>query len=157
MTSPRDNMLKDERIIENLGFMVQDVGRLMRRDYNRRVQVTGVTQAQWRAIMVLWRNPGISQARLSDILEMQPISVARLVDRMQASGHVERKPDPTDRRAVRLFLTDKAEPVRLRLMAYGVETRAAALSGLSLPEQEQLMNLLARMRGNLTGSEEGQG
>jgi len=157
MTTPRDNILKDERIIENLGFMVQDVGRLMRRDYNRRVQVTGVTQAQWRAIMVLWRNPGISQARLSDILEMQPISVARLVDRMQASGHVERRPDPNDRRAVRLYLTEKAEPLRLRLYSYGVETRAAALSGLSMAEQEQLMNLLTRMRGNLAVTEEGQG
>ena len=145
---------KDTNGPENIGFMIQDVARLMRREYNRRVQVTGMTQAQWRAIMVLWRNPGISQARLADILEMQPISVARLLDRMQGGGLVERHPDPTDRRAVRLYLSEKAEPLRQRLCAYGAETRQLVLEGISAKEQEQLMNILNRMRGNMAETEE---
>ncbi len=147
-------MNKDQNGVENIGFMVQDVARLMRREYNRRVQVTGMTQAQWRAIMVLWRNPGISQARLADILEMQPISVARLLDRMQGASLVERQPDPTDRRAVRLFLSDKAEPLRQRLCAYGAETRKLVLEGISPKEQEQLMDILNRMRANMAETEE---
>ncbi len=147
-------MNKDQNGPENIGFMIQDVARLMRREYNRRVQVTGMTQAQWRAIMVLWRNPGISQARLADILEMQPISVARLLDRMQGQSLVERQPDPTDRRAVRLYLSDKAEPLRQRLCAYGAETRAHVLEGISAKEQETLMNILDRMRANMAETEE---
>lgn len=149
-------MPKDEKNLENLGFMIQDVGRLMRRDYNRRVQKTGMTQAQWRAIMMLWRNPGISQARLAEMLEMQPISVARLLDRMQASGLVERHPDPQDRRAVRLFLAAKAEPIRSELCDYGIETRQLALSGISDPERAALMDILFKMRGNILASEETQ-
>lgn len=149
-------MPKDEKNLENLGFMIQDVGRLMRRDYNRRVQKTGMTQAQWRAIMMLWRNPGISQARLAEMLEMQPISVARLLDRMQASGLVERHPDPQDRRAVRLFLAAKAEPIRSELCDYGIETRQLALSGISEPERAALMDILFKMRGNILASEETQ-
>jgi len=149
-------MPKDEKNLENLGFMIQDVGRLMRRDYNRRVQKTGMTQAQWRAIMMLWRNPGISQARLADMLEMQPISVARLLDRMQAAGLVERHPDPQDRRAVRLYLSAKAEPIRSELCDYGVETRQLALNGISDQERAALMDILYKMRGNILASEEAQ-
>lgn len=143
------------RGLENLGFMLQDVARLMRRNFNRRIQDLDLTQAQWRALSILWRNPGIRQSRLADILEMQPISVARLLDRMQASDWVERRPDPGDRRALQLYLTDKAEPILVRIRAEAARLRADVLAGISESEQEEFLVMLTKMRGSLCGMEGG--
>jgi DNA-binding MarR family transcriptional regulator len=95
----------------SLGFLLTETARLIRRNFDRRVQPLGLTQTQWRAIAHLKHNEGIKQATLAEILEVQPITLARLIDRMERDGWVERRPDPNDRRAVQLFLTDKVEPV----------------------------------------------
>lgn len=135
--------------LDNLGFMLQDVARLMRRGFNRRVQDMELTQSQWRALAIMSRNPGMWQCHLADTLEMQPISVARLIDRMQAAGWVERRGDPGDRRAQQLFLTKQAEPTLKNLKKHGAETRAGALKGITVEEQEQFMSVLLRMRANM--------
>lgn len=138
---------------ENLGFMLQDVARLMRRAFNRRISDLKLTQAQWRALSVMWRNPGLRQSRLADMLEMQPISVARLIDRMQAAGWVERRPDPSDRRAVQLHLTDKAEPILSRIRKDAARLRAEVLNEVSGEEQQAFVSVLTRMRAGLCGLE----
>jgi MarR family transcriptional regulator for hemolysin len=137
----------------NIGFLLQDVARLMRREFNRRVQDLELTQAQWRALSIMGRKPGMRQCDLADILEMQPISVGRLLDRLQAAGWVDRKADPGDRRATQLYLTDRAEPILSKLRKKGAETRAAALTGISEKEQQQFLDILTRMRANMTAEE----
>ena len=139
----------------NIGFLLQDVARLMRRDFNRRVQELELTQAQWRALSLMGRKPGMRQRELADILEMQPISVARLLDRLQAAGWVDRKADPGDRRATQLYLTERAEPILTKLRKHGAETRAAALTGISEAERQQFFDILTRMRANMTTEEGG--
>jgi DNA-binding MarR family transcriptional regulator len=138
----------------NIGFLLQDVARLMRSEFNRRVQDLELTQAQWRALSLMWRDPGMRQCELADILEMQPISVARLLDRLEASGWVERKADPSDRRASKLYLTERAEPIMAKLRKNGAETRAFALAGVSDKDRQTLSDILTRMRANLAADEQ---
>lgn len=143
----------------SLGFVISDVARLIRRNFNRRVQHLGLTQAQWQVLAHLSRNEGIRQIQLADVLDMQPISVARIIDRMAAAGWVERRPDPADRRAVNLYLAPKASPILEQMWQHGSETRQQALQQIPAAQQEQLLQLLLTMRENLsqdnlsTGSE----
>lgn len=143
----------------SLGFVISDVARLIRRNFNRRVQHLGLTQAQWQVLAHLSRNEGIRQIQLADVLDMQPISVARIIDRMAAAGWVERRPDPADRRAVNLYLAPKASPILEQMWQHGAETRQQALQQIPAAQQEQLLQLLLTMRENLsqdnlsTGSE----
>ncbi len=87
-----------------LGFLVSDIARLLRRNMDRRLQSLGLTQAQWRAIVHLSRSEGMTQAMLAESLEIQPITLTRLIDRMESAGWVERRTHPLDRRAVQLYL-----------------------------------------------------
>lgn len=134
-----------------LGFMLSDVARLLRRNFNRRVQSLGLTQAQWMLLARIARHEGSRQAQLAEILEMQPISVARLIDRMEAAGWVERRKDPTDRRAVNLYLTKKAEPILDELWDRAEETQTIALAGLSTTARSELTKALETIRENLVG------
>lgn len=140
---------------QSLGFVLNDVARLMKRNFNRRVQELDLTQAQWQALIHISRNQGMKQSELADILEVQPISIGRLIDRMEAAGWVERRPDPADRRAINLYLTDKAEPILTKMQKHGSAVRAQALNGISETEQEIMLRALFVMRKNLIG-EEGQ-
>ncbi|HKJ75351.1 MAG TPA: MarR family transcriptional regulator [Alphaproteobacteria bacterium] len=134
-----------------VGFVLSDIARLMRRNFNRRVQSLGLTQAQWMLLARIARHEGAKQAQLAELLEMQPISVARLIDRMEASGWVERRPDPKDRRAVNLYLTKKAEPILGELWERAEETQTIALAGLSTANREDLLKALETVRENLIG------
>jgi MarR family transcriptional regulator for hemolysin len=136
-----------------VGFLLQDLSRLLRRNFNRRVQALGLTQAQWRAIAQLSRREGISQAALAELLEVQPITLARLVDRLEAAGWVERRRDPRDRRAVQLFLTGKVQPILAELWERAAETREQALKGLSQRARGQLVDALDHMKQNLLQAE----
>lgn len=138
---------------ETLGFVMQDVARLMRRNFNRRVQDLGLTQAQWQILVRIGHMEGARQSQIADILEMQPISVARMVDRMESAGWVERRPDPQDRRAVNLYLTPKAEPILEEMRARGSQTKALALAGISEQERDTMMTILQKMRDNLRSEE----
>ena len=137
----------------SLGSLVHDLARLLRRNFNRRAQDLGLTQAQWRALAYLSRNEGINQACLAEHLDVQPISTARLIDRMQASGWVERRPDPQDRRAVRLYLTEKAQPLLARIWSLAAQTQAEALAGLSEDRYRRLMQALGCIKRNLVEAE----
>lgn len=136
-----------------LGFLLHDVSRLLRRGFDRRVGALGLTQAQWRAIAHLSRNQGIKQAALADILEVRPITLTRLIDRLAASAWVERRPDPDDRRAVRLFLTAKAQPILAKIEALAAEIREEALAGLSPDRRRSLVEALQAMKRSLLDSE----
>lgn len=146
----------------SFGFIVSDLTRLLRRNFNRRAQQMGLglTPAQWQTLAHLRRNEGINQGALAQILEVQPITLSRLIDRLEAAGWVERRPDPSDRRAVRLFLTDGAQPILDRIRAVAMDTVADAMVGIPDAEQEHIINTLLTVRENLlcqeaaAGSEE---
>jgi DNA-binding MarR family transcriptional regulator len=134
----------------SFGFLVHDVARLYGRRFDRNGRRLGLTRAQCRTLGYLARNEGINQAGLADLLEIRPMTLVRQIDRMQEAGWIERRPDPTDRRARRLFLTDKARPVLGRIWDVSSETQDQVLAALSPDESEQLIDLLRRVHGALT-------
>lgn len=134
----------------SVGFLLADVSRLLRRDFDRRVRKLGLTQAQWRAIAHLARQEGVNQAALAERLEVTPITLGRLVDRMEAAGWVRRRADRSDRRASLLFLTPKAKPILDELQAHADEARAALMQGISESARRQLIRTLQRMKANLS-------
>lgn len=134
---------------ENLGFLISDVSRLMRRRFDQRARTIAATRAQWRALTVLKRHQGINQGGLADLLEVEPITACRMIDRLEESGLVERRRDPADRRIWRIYLTDAAWPVIDQLRALADEMIEAALDGIEEPDRERLIALLSRIQGNL--------
>ena len=137
----------------NLGLLVHDVARLMRANFHRRVQPLGFTQAQWRALFHLSRNEGIKQVALAEILEVQPITLARLVDRLEEAGWAERRPDPDDRRAFQLYVTAKGQPVLEEIRGLATETREEAMKGMGRSDREHLLDLLTATKDNLLRAE----
>src|SRR6201986_4324165 len=134
----------------SFGFLVHDVARLFGRRFNQRALLfLGLTRAQCKVLGYLARNEGINQAGLADLLEIRPMTLVRQIDRMQEAGWIERRPDPTDRRARRLFLTEKARPVLGRIWDVATETQDQVLAALTPDEAEQLIDLLRRAHGPL--------
>ena len=146
MTTP----LFNER---SLGFLVADVARLLRRSMDRRLQALGLTQAQWRAIIHLSRNEGMTQATLAERLEIQPITLTRLLDRMENAGWVQRRTHPADRRAVQLYLTAQSQPILEQLHALGTATLQEATRGIPPRSERQLVATLEQLKQNLTTAE----
>lgn len=132
-----------------LGFLLHDVARLLRKRFDQNARDLGLTRAQWQVLAHLARNEGIHQGGLAEILELEPISLARILDRLQTAGLVERRPHPKDRRIRLLFLRAKAHPVLERMRAIGAATRAEALEGVPEAEREQLIHILTAMKENL--------
>lgn len=142
------------------GFVLYETARLLGKRFDQKAKALGLTRAQCQVLFRLVVHEGLNQARIAEILEIEPISLARLIDRMEEAGWVERRSDPTDRRARLLYLTAKAKPVIDRMIEVGLATRAEALAGLSGAEREKLLELLLRVRGNLSeksGDGEGHG
>lgn len=130
-------------------FLINDVGRLLRRDLDRRLHHLGLTQTQWRALAQISRRQGIIQAELAEILEVTPMALARLVDRMEAAGWVQRQPHPADRRAMQLVLTEKADPVLTEIREIGMTLFQDVMGGVPEQEQRRLARTLERMKQNL--------
>lgn len=128
---------------------VYELSRAMRHYLTRATRTLGFTQEQWRALWHLSRNEGLTQTNLAALLDVQPISLTRALDRLAEQGLIERRPSPTDRRATQVYLTDKARPVIAQLTAILDDFRATAIAGLSGDELAQASNLLGRMRANL--------
>ena len=141
--------MPNQNPVYSVGFLLSDSARMLRRVFNMRVAPMDLTQAQWRGLAYLSRNEGLNQVSLADLMEVQPITVARLIDKLVSAGLVQRRPDPKDRRAQLLFLTEKAMPLLAKMSEVGDITNAIALSGFSPEEIETLLNLLSRIRANL--------
>ncbi|MDZ4382066.1 MAG: MarR family transcriptional regulator [Parvibaculum sp.] len=129
------------------GFLLRDNSRFMKVAFNDRV--SGLTQAQWGALAQLSRHQGLNQVGLADLLEVQPITVARLIDKLVSLGMVERRADPNDRRAQQLFLTDKAQPLLDQMWEAADEILDEAYAGFSGEERTAFIDMLVRMRSNL--------
>jgi MarR family transcriptional regulator for hemolysin len=137
-----------------LGFLAHDVARLMRKRLEQRARAAGIglTRAQWQTLAHLARSEGINQTCLAQLLAIEPITLVRLLDRLEALGLVERRPDPRDRRQRNLFLTQKALPELARIKALGAEVREEALAGLNTAERERLLTMLTTVKTNLQAS-----
>jgi MarR family transcriptional regulator for hemolysin len=125
------------------------VSRLLRKRFDQRAAKLGLTRAQWRVLAHIGLREGINQSALADILEVENITLGRHIDRLQDSGWVERRSDPDDRRAWRLFIMDKALPIMRRMQVISVDTRAEALDGFSAEEEDLLLGALLRVKSNL--------
>ncbi|AHX11892.1 MarR family transcriptional regulator [Dyella jiangningensis] len=140
-------MTKAEDI--SFGYLLSDVTLLFRKHFDRRAVKFGLTRAQWRATKMLYYREGLRQTELAEQLEMEPIAVGRVIDRLQAAGFVERRPDPKDRRAWRLYVTDQARSVIADMEEIAVGLRKDATRGISVPELQQALGVLNRMKDNL--------
>jgi MarR family transcriptional regulator, transcriptional regulator for hemolysin len=134
----------------DLLFLLHDVARLLRVDADKRARAHDMTRAQWGILIWLERQPGLSQKELSEILEVEPITVARLIDRLEARGMVERRPDPKDRRIWRLHLCPLAYPVMLEIDRQRALMRDLLTDGLADATIETMTEALLTMKTTLT-------
>jgi MarR family transcriptional regulator, transcriptional regulator for hemolysin len=132
-----------------LGFLLSDTARLLRTYTDQRARDIGTTRAQWAVLNRLERRQGMSQNELACVLDVQPITLARQIDRLCEDGLVERRPDPGDRRMKRLFLTPKAYPVLHSLASVGGEIMSGALAGLDRDTIAALIRDLSVVKDNL--------
>lgn len=137
---------------DSIGFLIADVARGMRRRFDERARAIGVTRPQWRVLVTLARKEGIQQAALAERLEVEPITLCRMIDRLTEADLVERRADPADRRAWNIYLTDRARPLLDRLHGVADDVFATALEGVGDAEQVALIATLERIRGNLSAS-----
>lgn len=135
-----------------LGFLLHEVARLLRKRFEQRARNLGLTRAQWQAIAYLSKNEGIHQAGLAELIEIEPITLVRILDKLCARGLIERRQDPTDRRTWLLFLTDAARPLIDAMQPIGEAARAEALNGISEPDRDQLFRTLSEMKRNLNAA-----
>ena len=141
---------------DGTAFLVSDVSRLLRRRFDECARAIGVTRPQWRALTALSRQEGINQGGLAEVLEVEPITLCRMVDRLEEAGHVERRRDPRDRRAWNIYLTDRSRPLLDQLRAIGEDVFALAFDGFDDAERAALAGALGRMRDNLTYADKDQ-
>ena len=135
---------------ENLGSMLADTSRILRRSFDVRARDIGVTRAQWQVLTTLLRHEGVNQGGLADLLDVDPITVCRMVDRLQDATLVERRADPADRRSWRLFLTPRAHDLLAQLRPLADALIEEALAGIDLDDRDRLRDLLDRIRENLS-------
>ena len=132
-----------------LAFTINDVARLLRTFADHEARRFGMTRAKWAVLARLDRFEGLKQAELAEMLDLQPISLTRLLDGLAENGLIERRPDPDDRRVKRLFLTPAARPLLERLTALGEDLMATALAGLAPTELDALLERLNLVKENL--------
>jgi MarR family transcriptional regulator for hemolysin len=132
-----------------LGFLLHDVARLLRRRFEQHARGSGLTRSQWQVLAYLAKNEGINQCGLAELLEIEPITLGRIADKLQTLGLIERHPDPSDRRVWLLHLTPAAHPKLTQLRKLGDVTRAEALVGVSEADTERLLKTLQALKTNL--------
>lgn len=154
---PGDPARSDAAALQpNIGALVHDVARLIRRRFDRRARQTGLplTRHQARALLLIARNEGLRQAAVATMLDIEPIALVRMLDRLHDEGLVERRPHSTDRRVRTLWLTPLAWSVIDRVLAINAEIREEACAGLAPAVRELLIRALGGMKDNLTVVEE---
>ena len=134
--------------METLPFEIGETAHALRKAFDRLAVGLGVTRAQWKVLFKLTRSPGLRQVELADMLDLEPITLCRIVDRLEEAGLVERTRDPEDRRAWRLQVTAKAQPLVDKLQSVGAKLVDQAFSGIDPQDIEVTRQVLARVREN---------
>lgn len=135
-----------------LGFLLHDAARLLRKRFEQRARHLGLTRSQWQVLARLSTCEGIHQGGLADLLDIEPITLVRLLDKLEAIGLIERRPHPTDRRTRLLHLTEAAHPLLGSMRTLGETTRGEALEGVSAADCEALFRVLETMKSNLVAA-----
>ncbi len=133
----------------NFGFLIHDVARLLRKRFEQHARGIGLTRSQYQALAYLSRQEGVHQSGLAEMLEIEPITIGRILDKLEARGLIERRQDPKDRRVWLLYLTDAARPLLEVMRDLGQITRSEALDGVSEADRDALCAALALMKTNL--------
>ena len=136
--------------METLPFEIGETAHALRRAFDRRAVSLGVTRAQWKVLFRLDRTPNLRQVELADMLDIEPITLCRIVDRLEASGLVERVRDPADRRAWRIHVTEAAGPLIEQLRALGKELVDEAFADIDRERIEIAREVLSRVRDNVS-------
>ena len=147
-------MLRED-LSRNFGFILNDVARLLRTAFDRRVKSLGLTRSQGWVLNHLFRNDGVTQSELADILEVEKATLGRLLDRLEAKGWVRRESHADDRRAKRVFLTEEVEPALKAMRAAAADLRRGALAGLSAEDQTHFVDALLAIKTNLSRPDNG--
>jgi DNA-binding MarR family transcriptional regulator len=137
-----------------LDFLLHDVARLLKKRFEQNSRGSGPTRSQRQVLTYLAQNEGINQARLAELIEIEPITLGRLVDKLETLGLIERHPHPTDRRTWLLHLTPAARSRLEQAGEYGDVTRREALAGVSEADRQCLLKTLDAMKKNLTEASE---
>lgn len=138
---------------ESLGFLLADVSRMMRRAFQQRLDGSSLTLAEARALVYVSRHEGVRQVDLAELLEVQPITLARLIDKLEQAKLVERRHDPADRRAYQIFLTPDAAPQLDAIEKVVATIRAGAMRNFSKPQSAMVLSALRKMRDNLAAGQ----
>src|SRR5690242_2948192 len=136
-------------ISREIAVGVVDVARMLRTYADQRARQFGISRAQWAVLFRLDRYEGLKQSELAELLDLQPISLTRLLDRLAANGLIERKPDPNDRRANRLYLTPAARPLLHQLSKLGADLMETVLEGIDRQTVERMLHELEAVKTNL--------
>lgn len=139
-----------------VGGLIHEIDRLVKKRFDRFAETTGMSRAQWQVLGRVAKRQGINQATLADLVGVEPITICRMVDRLEALGLVERRPDPNDRRARLIHMTEAARPGLERMKGAAQALFEEALDGLTPEEEAVLSRLLGRIHANLlavTGEE----
>ena len=132
-----------------IALTIMDVARMLRTYADQRARQFGISRAQWTVLIRIDRTEGLKQSELADILDMQPISLTRLLDRLAENGLIERRADPNDRRATRLYLKPAARPMLEQLAALGTDMMTTVLDGLDTRTVERMLSDLGLIKDNL--------
>jgi DNA-binding MarR family transcriptional regulator len=138
--------------LNGFGYLLNDTSRLLRRRFEQKAGDYNITSAQWRAMAQLSRTDGLTQVALAHLLDIEPMSVCRLVDRMEAGGFVTRRPDPADKRAKLVYLTEKSHALLDVIRVVAMEVYEDAFAGFSEEERLRLVGDLNRINANLSRS-----
>ncbi|HMA55607.1 MAG TPA: MarR family transcriptional regulator [Pseudolabrys sp.] len=130
-------------------FTIMDVARLLKTYADQRARQFGISRAQWAVLMRIDRNEGLKQSELAEMLDLQPITLTRLLDRLADNGLIERRADPNDRRANRLYLKPAAKPLLGRLADLGADMMETVLEGISSTSIERMLKEFSAVKDNL--------
>ena len=139
-----------ERLDRNFGLILHDVARLLSTEFDRRVREIGLTRSQWWVLTYLFRQDGITQTELAELMELQKASLGRLLDRLESKQWIRREADLVDRRANRIFLTEDVQPLIAEMRKRAATVRRDALSGISAADREQFIDTLLKVKSNLS-------
>jgi DNA-binding MarR family transcriptional regulator len=133
----------------SLGFLLADISRLARKEFDRRVRDLGLTRAQWLFLYYLARQPGCTQSDLAELLQMEKITVSRQAKRLEKAGWIRRGDHAADARAYHLELTPRAAGMIARLDDRAARLRSDYLQGIPAPRRADLLADLTLIKGNL--------
>lgn len=148
-------ILEEPAVGQTFGFLVNDIARLLKRHFERRVRETGlpITRRQAAIMLFVSRHQGVSQAEVANRLDIEPIALVRMLDKLSEAGLIERRAHPTDRRVRTLWLSSSARPVIERILTIIRSIRAEAFAGFSPKAREAFVAELARIKKNLGGDD----